>query len=691
MLSAQAFVLPYGCRLSGISTCFLLTPPSAQILSVSLDKHSVALMSYTVITSACKRQHILPHWLYSLAASQAATFHAIFGDSLFAASTTRSGYLISLVEASARVPAIMSRLPTSPYARRYSSCRAIFHVPGFCYARLFSDGWIIPAVTALGPYPAASDVARLASYFSPHALTHHYAIFASGSRWGAPLLHVSGVNRTMSYTVVSGLQRHGSSPVGSDHSMTGFPPLPAPNRVRFNPLPAHITLGRHVGLSPMHPGLPPQPSPIGASASALPPGPPPHYSQVAHPSAPPAPPTPVSLVAPAAQALPPRTLHSALNSSQSPQAFVAPCWDPAHPAPHAQNARAPRPRATPVGVSMPVQRQRRRAPSPAPFSILMPYNAQSWGRHSPPPALAPIFDVGRDAMDELLDQLKSSLTDMASDFADPLWSNFVTWLGNQASVEGFSRLHSLPAVREYFYTLSGKACAKESATAQRVAEDEALYERQEATGGAFAEAVARISALEDELADTSSARPKAVINAELDAARAEGERLDNATAALDLEAIERGLAPPESEVPDDANVLAASTPAPEVPVLRPWPESNYEGFEACARDAFAAPAGRVPIAELAYEVEAPRHSKLLLPQALELYTAEELIPALPKGVHPWDNCFEDPCEPVKPWSYELLAAEYGKHAYCFLLARVAQFGTMGLDPKLPKLRARLSE
>ena len=83
-------------------------------------------------------------------------------------------------------------------------------------------------------------------------------------------------------------------------------------------------------------------------------------------------------------------------------------------------------------------------------------------------------------------------------------------------------------------------------------------------------------------------------------------------------------------------------------------------------------------------------NKILLPRSLELYTTDELREATAKNAEPWRNRFEDPCEPVKCWTWATYSAIYEKPGFRFLIARVAQIGPQFRDPKLPALRTALS-
>jgi len=95
----------------------------------------------------------------------------------------------------------------------------------------------VPAICALGPYPACADVARLSGYFRTSA--DHYSAFPSGtSRCGVPVAHIHGTNcillRPISELLV-GLSCFlagwclAPAPLTSRHCPTAQPrPLPPP-------------------------------------------------------------------------------------------------------------------------------------------------------------------------------------------------------------------------------------------------------------------------------------------------------------------------------------------------------------------------------------------------------------------------------------------------------------------------------
>jgi len=76
--------------------------------------------------------------------------------------------------------------------------RTFTRVPGFCWAKLIADEWVVPAVCTLGAYPAAADVAKLAGYF--RALeAGSLSIYRSHLRKGEQVLHVTGTDKLARY------------------------------------------------------------------------------------------------------------------------------------------------------------------------------------------------------------------------------------------------------------------------------------------------------------------------------------------------------------------------------------------------------------------------------------------------------------------------------------------------------------
>jgi len=174
----------------------------------------------------------LPPFLYSLAVAGRAALASLPCPSRqsFCDGLSRTGFLVDRIEAAADLPAMCP--PTDFWSslrspQRFRLRRQLFRVLGFCYAHLFDDAWLVPAICALGPYPACADVARLSGYFRAGA--DCYSAFPSGvTRRGIPVAHIRGTNRVLSRPVYESL-------VGLSHMLAGAAPGPDP--ANFPPLP----------------------------------------------------------------------------------------------------------------------------------------------------------------------------------------------------------------------------------------------------------------------------------------------------------------------------------------------------------------------------------------------------------------------------------------------------------------------
>ena len=326
-------------------------------------------------------------------------------------------------------------------------------------------------------------------------------------------------------------------------------------------------------------------------------------------------------------------------------------------------------------------RPKRRAPSPAPYQPFHPYPSTSRPRQSSPSATPVAWkSATRDAFDDLMDQLQSSLSTLPRDLADSTWNDFLVWLADLRKAASFSRSDSLPEIQTYFDSLYSRSMTQATEDERRQAE---IVE----AGNVIACMVSEITALEDELALPVLSRPREEIVEELRVLR---QKAQIAEVAVDTMLEE--LNPP-TEAGDDqfarGDNFIPVVDAPNPPV-RPWPEGNYSNFEDRTNPLFPKKVGKTPLADLAYESAPLASNKILLPRSLELYTTDELREATAKNAEPWRNCFEDPCEPVKCWSWATYSAIYEKPGFRFLIARVAQIGPQFRDPKLPALRSALS-
>jgi len=223
--------------------------------------------------------HTLPPFLYGLAVAGRAALASLPCPSRRSLSLglSRTSFLVGRIEAAANLPVVCP--PASFWAslacpQRYRLRRQLFRVPGFCYARLFDDAWLVPAICALGPYPACANVARLSGYFCASA--DHYSAFSSGlSCRGVPVAHVCGTNRALSRPIFESL-------VGLSLSLASaapgpgpadFPPLPCRPAVPFASSNAAAGPSRYFDLPPDPPVFPSGRVPPGVrrSAHTLPP------------------------------------------------------------------------------------------------------------------------------------------------------------------------------------------------------------------------------------------------------------------------------------------------------------------------------------------------------------------------------------------------------------------------------------
>ena len=618
------------------------------------------------------RARLLPAWLYALASVGRRALDALADQPIMLNSgITRFMFLDDKINAFAADPFIATRRPSGLARQRYRARRAVFSVPGFCYARLFADEWFYPAIATLGPYPLAADVVRLSIYFSQAASRSTFAITSSSTtRHGKFVSHIKGHNLTrrskvMTYDPVPRLRSMGSMVLGAAPGGRYFPH-------DFPPLPPSQPVAS--GANSQQLGNRRLPSNYQTPEYVRPPLPPPHTPLPPRPMGPP--PAP----APHGQAHGPAIIYGGMAIPTNPPSYT----------PHAPvvvpRGRGGPSRNIPRGVSRVFRgnappRPKRRAPSPAPYQPFHPYPSASRPRQSSPSA-APIAwkSATRDAFDELLDQLQSSLSTLPRDLADSTWNDFLVWLADLRKTATFSRSDSLPEIQTYFDTLYSRSMAQATEDERRQAE---IVE----AGNVVARMVNEITALEDELAQPVLSRPRDAIVKELRVLR---QKAHIAEVAVDTMLEEQN---PPSEAGNDqfarGDDFIPVVDAPNPPV-RPWPEGNYSNFEDRTNPLFPKKTGKTPLADLAYESAPLASNKILLPRSLKLYTTDELREATAKNAEPWRNRFEDPCEPVKCWSWATYSAIYEKPGFRFLTARVAQIGPQFRDPKLPALRSALS-
>ena len=308
-------------------------------------------------------------------------------------------------------------------------------------------------------------------------------------------------------------------------------------------------------------------------------------------------------------------------------------------------------------------------------------------RRSPPPAPTAFQSATRDPFDELIEQLKGSLSDIPRSLANDIWHDFLSWLSNLRESRDFHRITSIPHIHSKFKE-------RLDAAVNSLREEEERASALNKAAADLAAAVRRHTALEALVKDCGSNPVPAGLAADYEAAQTMVRHLSALVDSLD----EQDIAPPGS-VADDDDAAPITAPAPlgetpaDAPPPRapaPWTESNYENFYSRTEPLFPPVTGKVPLEDLLITMDDPIDSKILLPRSLEVYTIADLKSATPANVRPWLNCYEDPLEPLKSWSRDTFTRVYSRDGFFFLMARVAQRDAQWRDKKLEKLRSALS-
>jgi len=142
---------------------------------------------------------LLPRQYYEHAAVGRAALAALHvSRAQIAVGLTRTSFLAAQMAAAATLE-ITALAAAKNLIRPGKKWRQTFtRVPGFCWVKLITDEWVVPAVCTLGAYPAATDVAKLASYF--RALeAGRMSVYRSHLRKGESVLHVAGTNKPARY------------------------------------------------------------------------------------------------------------------------------------------------------------------------------------------------------------------------------------------------------------------------------------------------------------------------------------------------------------------------------------------------------------------------------------------------------------------------------------------------------------
>ena len=135
---------------------------------------------------------ILPRQYYEHAViGQAALAALHIGREQMATGLTRTAFLATQMDAAATLD-IAVLVAAKNTGRPGKAWRHTFTcVPGFCWVKLIADEWVVPAVCTLGAYPAATEVAKLASHFRTLE-SGSLSIYKSHQHKGEDVLHVVG-------------------------------------------------------------------------------------------------------------------------------------------------------------------------------------------------------------------------------------------------------------------------------------------------------------------------------------------------------------------------------------------------------------------------------------------------------------------------------------------------------------------
>ena len=521
-------------------------------------------------------------------------------------------------------------------------------VPGYCWLAAVPDHCWHYVAPAVGPYPTVRALRKVPEFFPfqawlepVHAGLYHLVTSSPSLRAVPYALGILDWKVGASHRLPFRPNHDQAIPMASSNSRGAAQAPRVPDHVHparaqhFPPLPSRTNPGANLG--PPHtfhgpaPGFPPLP---------IPPFPPSF----------PAPPYPQSM--PHFRP-PPRGGH-----------VTRP---PSRPASSTS-------RHVPKGISNPTNRDRQ-SPGPRPDQAWAPYSKDPAVRRRTPLKNTGWKKASRDALDDTVDELKASLSDMPSVSADPLWADFLIWLSSFPAP--MDRLAAVPAAREWF---SSRLLAIRDSDAATAAAEQALVDKSREVG----RLINIVAELEESICLPAPSVDVPSTQNKISALR---DRIVSLESELEkLEASE----PPASVIGD-----AFASGDPYIPLedatveTAPWPYANWENYIPGTIDLFPAPTGKPPLDALITPMDNPQSSKLLLPRPLELYSLEELRPAFPRSSQPWFNRYEDPLEPCKSWSQDLFTSIYSKPGFHFMFARVARSGPQSTDPKLHTLRSML--
>ena len=538
---------------------------------------------------------------------------------------------------------VLPRLRVSPHVTGL--------VPGYCWLAAVPDHCWHYVAPSVGPYPTVRALRRVPEFFpfqawlepvraglyhlvtsSPSLHAIPYALGALDWKVGASHHLPFRPNHHQNIPMTSANSRGAAqAPRVPDHMhparASQFPPLPTlPSRAHpgANPGPPHMFQGPAPGFPPL-----------------------------------PIPPFPPSFPAP--------PYHQSMPQFRPPPRGGHATQPPSRPVSSTS-------RHVPRGISHPTNRKRQ-SPGPRPDQAWAPYSKDPAERRRTPLKSTGWKKASRDALDDTVDELKASLSDIPSVSADPLWADFLVWLSNFPAP--MDRDAAVPAAREWF---SSRLLAIRDSDAAAAAAEQALVDKSREVGCL----INVVAELEESIRLPA---PSVDVPATQNKISALRDRIISLESELEkLEASE----PPASIIGD-----AFASGDPYIPLddaaveTAPWPYSNWENYLPSTVDLFPTPTGKPPLDSLITPMDNPQSSKLLLPRPLELYSLEELRPAFPRSSQPWLNRYEDPLEPCKSWSQDLFTSIYSKPGFHFMFAHVARSGPQSTDPKLHTLRSML--
>ena len=545
-------------------------------------------------------------------------------------------------------PKVTPTIPAVVLPRLHVSPHVSGLIPGYCWLAAVPDHCWHYVAPAIGPFPSVRALRTVPEFFpfqawlEPVRTGLYHLVTASPSQRAIPyalgiLDWKVGASHHLPFRPIHSQ----AAPLASANSrgMAHAPRVPDQmhqNRApHFPPLPSR----EHPGSAPVHPHTHRGPAP-GFPPLPIPPFPPSFPAQP-HP-------------------------HAAPHLGPPPRGGLT-TRPPSRPV-SSTSQHVPR------GISHPTNRPRQ-SPGPRPMQAWAPYSTNPADRRKPPPRDTGWKKASRDALDDTVDELKASLSDMPSVTADPLWADFLTWLsGFPAPLD---RLAAIPAAREWF---SSRLLAVRDSDAAAAAAEQAMVDKSQEVG----RLINMLAELEESLRSPASSVNVPETQNKISALR---DRIVSLESELkELEASE----PPASVTGD-----AFASGDPYIPLedttveTAPWPYANWENYLPSTENLFPTPTGKPPLDALITPMDDPQSSKLLLPRPLELYSLAELRPAVPRSSQPWFNRYEDPLEPCKSWSRDLFTSIYSKPGFHFMFARVARSGPQSTDPKLHTLRSML--